>query len=270
MLAARYISPYWWREALGARVRTAVRSIGFKPYIFDKSIEGVACRVKIANPTAAAWYGQNAVHASQELRFVRDHLLRPGMTVVEVGAHHGHETIPLSRWVGPTGRVIAVEPLPENLEIMAENKALNGLDNVEIAAAALGAVSGQARIRNTSNASISTGGGGLEVEALTLDALCAARNARPDLLKLDVEGFEVDVLMGARETLAHGPALQIELHVHALPKFSRTVEDFWRLIEVDRYELWLQTDDLRPPEPIPGPVHPGHRAHIFAQPKPVN
>ena len=60
-------------------------------------------------PTIKSCNG-SAVDASYEMNFVKQKLVKPGTVVVECGAHHGAQTILLSRWVGPQGRVVAIEP----------------------------------------------------------------------------------------------------------------------------------------------------------------
>lgn len=266
-LSARYLSPFWWKETLRARAVTLVNSVGFRPHVIRKRIEGEDCAFFIGDPTGAAWYGRTLDHDNLEMRFVREHLLKPGMTVLEVGGHHGHDTIPLSRWAGEAGRVITVEPLPETVAIIRENVRLNDLRNVEIVAAALGAESGAARLKRTSNGSIATGDSGAPVDVLTVDDLCERRGVWPDLIKLDVEGFEVDVLLGAKKALARRPVLQVEIHPHALPKFGRTAQDFWNALDLTGYECWMQLNDLDVPQPAVVPAPTPNRCHLFARPK---
>jgi FkbM family methyltransferase len=265
-VSTRYTSPRWWGEALKARLNPLIASVGFKPHVISKRLEGVDCQFYLANPTGAAWYGRQKDHRNIELAFARDHMLRPGMRVLEVGGHHGHDLIALSRWVGPTGRVISLEPVPENVAVIRKNIALNTLANAEVIAAAAAAHSGESRINPISNGAIAVDGG-VTVASTTIDDLCRAQNFQPDYIKMDIEGFEIDALLGAEETLRRRPALHVELHVHALPKYGRSVADFWDLIDTNAYALWLQDDDLAPPIPIDGPVTPPHRAHVFALPK---
>lgn len=270
MLSARYFSPFWWGEVLRARTATWVTAIGFQPKVVRKRIEGVECDFFLANPTGAVWYGRTLDHENLEMRFARERMIRPGMTILEVGGHHGHDTIPLATWTGPAGHVITVEPLPENVSVIHENLRLNALGNVTVIAAALGATSGSAKLKQTSNGSIATGESGVGIDVLSVDDLCARVGRWPDLIKMDVEGYEIDVLLGATQALARRPALHIELHHHALPKFGRKPADLWALFETAAYDLWLQDDDLAPPRPIDGPVPTTHRCHIFAIPKAVS
>ena len=73
------------------------------------------------------------------MRFIRGNLVKPGSVVLECGAHHGAHTILLSKWVGDQGKVIAVEPMPENAAIIRRNIELNGLTNVTVVEKMVGA-----------------------------------------------------------------------------------------------------------------------------------
>lgn len=261
----RYLNTKWWSEVVRGRARRFVKRFGFKPHVIEKTIEGEAFLFFLADSDALAWYGF-AEHQNAELRLARDHMLKPGMRVLELGGHHGHDTLPLSRWVGPDGRVVTVEPLPRNVGAIEENLRLNGVANVTVVAAAAGSAGGEGHLKDTSNGSIA-GPGGVPIAIRTVDEICAAHDFAPDYIKMDIEGFEVDAMMGAKAALARRPHLHIELHVHALPKYQRTVAEFWSLFDHASYELWLQTDDLEAPSRIPGPVEPPHRSHVFAIPR---
>ena len=67
-----------------------------------------------------------------------EHLLRPGMTVLDIGAHHGFYTLLASKCVGPTGSVIAFEPSPRERKALRLNVRLNRCKNVSIQGLALG------------------------------------------------------------------------------------------------------------------------------------
>ena len=66
-------------------------------------------------------------------------LLRPGDTSIDVGAHVGFHALVAARCVGPSGQVIAIDPQPYNADRILTNSALNGLDNILVVVAAVGA-----------------------------------------------------------------------------------------------------------------------------------
>jgi FkbM family methyltransferase len=142
-------------------------------------------------------------------------LLRPGDVAVDVGANIGAHTIPLAKMVGPTGRVHAFEPQARMFELLTENVGLNVLGNVEARQAALGAAPGTAKVPPIDYETLGNFGGvavngadGDDVPLVTIDSL-ELPSVR--LIKIDVEGMEVDVLQGAAATIArHGPILYCE------------------------------------------------------------
>ena len=134
-----------------------------------------------------------------EERFLKSYL-RPGDVVVDVGANIGTETLTASALVGETGRVFAIEPQPRIFSFLQQNIALNGFTNVVPLQFAVSDVEGVVTLAegllDTSNMVVA--GGGQEVPARPLDRILEPyAPARVDLLKIDVEGFEYDVLRSA-------------------------------------------------------------------------
>ncbi len=144
---------------------------------------------------------------------------RPGDTVVDAGAFIGRHTLAYARDVGPRGRVIAVEPHPENFRLLQRNVRANGYQNVTCVPCALSNFTGQSRLaydRETSTSALATAGSRtVSVRVRTLDDLLAeCQVSRVDLMKIDVEGAEVDVLRGAKKTLAAQPQPRLIIENH--------------------------------------------------------
>ena len=148
---------------------------------------------------------------------------RPGDTVVDVGANIGEWTLQMADAVGPSGRVIAIEPIPRLAEAVRKSALANHMPQVEVVAAALAESERQAEFAvergNTGGSRLGPHPGGGEavdhitVRVATLDALIAeAGIGRVDFIKVDVEGFELEVLLGARATLErHRPPMYLEI-----------------------------------------------------------
>jgi FkbM family methyltransferase len=143
--------------------------------------------------------------------------IRPGMCVVDVGANVGLYTGLFSRLVGPTGRVISVEPVDANFESLSRSVRRNGWANVEAHHCALAAESGAARMKcdplNSGNNAIErivddTAAG---VTLKTVDEIVAGR--RVDFIKVDVQGWEASVLRGGRRTLRENRPLKLFLEI---------------------------------------------------------
>jgi FkbM family methyltransferase len=148
--------------------------------------------------------------------------LKAGDVFYDVGSNAGFFAVVAARLVGPSGRVVAFDPAPENCEVIREQVALNGFDAYCTAVQkAVGGRGGRATFSSATPGSSMghLGGAGrgersMEVEVTTLDDAAAAYGA-PTFIKLDVEGAEGDVMAGARRLLSSGaarPAWLIELH----------------------------------------------------------
>lgn len=144
-----------------------------------------------------------------------ERFLRPGDLAVDVGANVGAYTLFLAKLVGPAGEVIACEPDPRNLERLRANVERNGLRQVEIEALAIGAAPGEVNfatgLDSIGHVASEGAAGSLRVPVTTLDALCARR--RPAFIKVDVEGFEPEVVAGANELMTAGVPLAWQLEL---------------------------------------------------------
>lgn len=149
-------------------------------------------------------------------RSLVEHILQPGMTVLDIGAHHGFYTLLASRKVGDGGRVLAFEPSPRERRKLLRHLRLNRCTNVQVKACALGSAQGESDLFVVIG--YETGFNSLRppdtpeptqrvrVTVSTLDA-CLEREKmeRVDFVKLDVEGGEMEVLKGAAGLLARRP-----------------------------------------------------------------
>lgn len=150
-----------------------------------------------------------------EMRFV-ERLLRPGMTVVDIGAHHGLYTLLASKRVGASGRVIAFEPSPRECKRLAKHVRVNRCHNVEIQPCALGQHRGEADLfvvngyRDWGNSlrppAVPDPTRRVRVQVQRLDDLLEERGIEQvDFIKLDAEGGELAVLHGAPRLLQSAP-----------------------------------------------------------------
>jgi FkbM family methyltransferase len=145
--------------------------------------------------------------------------LSPGMTFVDVGAHIGLLTLAGARAVGPTGKVLAIEPAPTAFEALRRTIAVSGLaGSVKAIRQAIGAHSERRTfyVRDVlGRSSLSPSGSDseasideIEVELSPLDNLLQV-GERVDLVKIDVEGAELAVLAGMTRIIAENPYLVI-------------------------------------------------------------
>ena len=162
----------------------------------------------------------SVVAGNARLCAVLDTVLRPGSTVIDVGANIGVIAAYAAMRVGSGGRVVAIEPAADNLQVLAENLRRNNLTNVSIVDAAGGRrrESRQFYLRGDVSAvnslfpesCYSTVTATTEVRVAPVDDLV---EGDADLVKIDVEGAELDVLAGMPRLLARrGIHLVVEWH----------------------------------------------------------
>ncbi len=155
--------------------------------------------------------------------------IRPGDTIIDVGANVGFFTTLFSRLVQSNGQVLAFEPDPENLKLLRSNvAALGEKPNVTIVACAVGSEVGTANfsLDEATGATGHLGGtstlGGmlygdgklrvLETPVETIDGVVHRMDLEPTVIKLDIEGGEFDALRGATTTIAtYNPIIVSEL-----------------------------------------------------------
>ena len=154
-----------------------------------------------------------------------------GKTVYDVGSHIGIITLFFSRATGETGKVISFEPNPETFAILCKNVDMNGLTNVKLVNIALGEERGTLPLVF---GEYDAGLGTLD-RAIQIDLLHNKRGIKPktrlvevypldeyilvgslpdpDFVKIDVEGYEYNILLGMQDTIRRcKPALLVEMH----------------------------------------------------------
>ncbi|HEV7257968.1 MAG TPA: FkbM family methyltransferase [Bosea sp. (in: a-proteobacteria)] len=139
-------------------------------------------------------------------------LIAPGMHVADVGANFGYYSLLMADLIGPSGRLLAVEPNPPVVEMLQRTLDLNGFTSrTTVVAAAAGSGEGEGRLLvppgEPKNATLVGGGAGgdeasrVSVPIHSLDALLADF-PRVDFLKIDAEGAEEDIVLGLSETIS--------------------------------------------------------------------
>ncbi|MEA2677034.1 MAG: hypothetical protein QOJ81_1175 [Chloroflexota bacterium] len=152
------------------------------------------------------------------------HLASPGTWAFDVGANVGLFAVDLSRAVGPTGRVFAIEPLSATADLLRSNLENEGCRNVEVVVAAAGAVAGEVELllaQDSAQHSTATelpmgqiSYASVKVPCVTLDDLWeGAGRPTVSFVKIDVEGAEEAVLRGALVMIrACRPQMIVEVH----------------------------------------------------------
>jgi FkbM family methyltransferase len=172
--------------------------------------------------------------------------LRPGDVALDIGANFGSHTIPLAQFVGPGGAVYAFEPQRILFQILCGNVALNEIGNVRALPVALGRAAGRTKVPALDYRGANNFGGiplgAAEGEDVAVVALDQVELPKARLIKIDVEGMELDVLAGARATLARcRPILYVEND-----RADKSEALVAQLLQ-DGYRMWWHTPPLYNP-----------------------
>jgi FkbM family methyltransferase len=187
--------------------------------------------------------------------------LKPGNIAVDVGANIGYLTLLMARLVSPNGKVYAVEPGEDNLLCLRKNIELNSCTNVEVLPVAAGAKRSSRPLYIREAGTLHsfyprTEGHALasQVSEMPLDELLAG--IKIDLIKIDVEGAEIDVLAGMERILRNDPEIQciIEWNPIALKRAGHTSNELPELLIQHGFQLWAIDEETAALMPI----HSGH------------
>jgi FkbM family methyltransferase len=200
-----------WAKLRTWRLRRSLSA--FTPYVVENTYCGVPLKIRIADPLAQGWYN-GPWGASTEIDLLRRGSLREGAIVFDLGAHQGVVAMVLASIVGPAGKVVAVEALPHNAKACSDNVELNGFTNLQVEAAAVADRPGTVELGTDLDAQVKNEATTITticVPAVTIDQL-AERHGSPEVLFIDVEGYECHALRGAPSTMTRRPDCFIEIH----------------------------------------------------------
>jgi len=179
-------------------------------------------------------------------------LLKIGDTAIDIGANMGETLMNFSKIVQSNGNTHGFEPDSINYARCVENLKLNNLKNITLNKLGLGNAAGEFRIKvdtptnrggnritdqNDENSEI--------IQVITLDQYVLDKNiSKIDLIKIDVEGFEFNVLRGAEQTLSkYNPVLFIELDNDNLKQQNASAKILIKFLAEKGYEITNADDD---------------------------
>lgn len=194
----------------------------------------------------------------------------PGSVCLNIGANLGVYSLQFAHWSGPNGVVYAFEPNPEAAVALRRHAAMNQFaDRIEVVECAVSDHRGTATLHLTGVEGMSRLGEpnprlagrtrAMEVTVDTLDGFCRIRRIRPTAMMMDIEGFEVAALIGARDlfTASPPPVAVIELHPDSWGIAGTTRGDLERLLAEYRLRV----------VPLSGQVDPlSEYGHVALEP----
>jgi len=149
--------------------------------------------------------------------------LRKGMVIAEIGANIGYYALMEALRIGKEGKVYAIEPVAENIELLKKNIEANGYENIEVFNKAIGDKNEKKDLLLSRQSNLSSfcehidldkTGEKREVELQTLDSFLQGKR-KPDFVRMDVEGYEFEIMQGMKKTLKEAGHLQLFIEVHA-------------------------------------------------------
>ena len=186
--------------------------------------------------------------------------LKPGQTYVDIGCYIGFYALHSAKLVGAEGKVIAIDANPENIEIVKKNVEINKISNLAAYNFAITDKDGYSDFYLTKLSAANSLQkrelfptiAKIKIQTSTLDTLDSLKSIDEiDLLKIDIEGSEVDCLKGARHVLEKTRNIIVECHStqnkHRVEKFLQknfSVKELDFLEELDCYHLACQKKGL--------------------------
>jgi FkbM family methyltransferase len=214
---------------------------------------------------------------SAETEFV-GRLLHPGMTVLDIGAHHGLYTLLASKRVGPEGRVIAFEPSPRERRRLLRHISINGCSNVFVEPLALGDHAGEADLflvegrqdwcNSLRPPEVDERTCTVRVEVRPLDDVMRVLGiSRVDFVKLDAEGAELSFLHGASKLLqsASRPAILAEVQDIRTRSWGYPAREIVRFLASANYR-WFALAEAGELQPVSSDL-PSYDANLVALPR---
>lgn len=184
------------------------------------------------------------VYAEESLQKALVKYLQAGDIFIDIGANFGIHSLLAAKLVGPTGKIYAFEPVPVNLDLLMKNIKLNKLQNMEVLPCAVSNsnkqyvemyIPGEEVAITASLHSCMERVVSIEVQNVRLDDWVAF-NMYPKLIKIDVEGAELEVLKGAGSLLQRcHPILLIEVHGYVLSDFGASISELQKYLEDHDY-----------------------------------
>lgn len=187
---------------------------------------------------------------------IRRHI-RPGMTFIDAGANMGDFTLQAARLVGSSGRVIAIEPAPENYSYLQRSIELNGYSHARALPIALSDTDGTASLQILGLSTAHTLAPlppqyvypRVTVPTRKLDSVVAEQQLqRVDMVKIDVQEVEIEVLRGAEQTLRANPQLVMFLDLPKRLEMRRAIAEF---LAPFGYTYFPECDENAPTREIP-------------------
>jgi FkbM family methyltransferase len=168
---------------------------------------------------------------------------QPGEVILEIGANIGYYTILQSKKIGPKGQIYAIEPEKENFEYLKKNVKLNKLNNVTLFKQAIGDKNGELEIYAYEQGNLNSPfkwddnyKGKEKVKEQTIDTFLEGKKD-PNWIRMDVEGYEYNILIGAKKTLRNKNLKRMFIEFHFGMVEKQNMVDLLKMIRDSGFEI---------------------------------
>jgi FkbM family methyltransferase len=237
----RFLGPFWtfcggaFRGLLGRSGLFVRQSVGdYGPFYLD---------IRFAFSNFSAWGADR--HNDGFDACIKE---ATGMNcVLDIGAHIGLVSLPMASVVAPGGTVISFEPSKANRELLKRHAKRNGFSDVIVIEDKLvGAqnesgvdfyeLNGASGMNSAAPGAVGNGYNLIPKDQVTLDDYCAENNLKPQLIKIDVEGAEIDVLKGAVNIIRQEhPTIFLSFHPRHVSQMGYSADDLVNLLKDYNY-----------------------------------
>ena len=221
---------------------------------FGKGVVRKINGMKVRFPARWSRYYESD-YESGNYNFLKEQV-KPGMHIIDVGAHLGLFSSVSAQLTGPEGKIVCFEPTPGTFKLLQQTLKLNHCSNVTAVQAAISKKEGSATfyvgntdannsnslVKNKAESEIS----GYEVKLTTIDKAVQQYQLSPSLIKIDAEGAEMDALRGAVRTIKdHMPMLILGLHPAAIVANGDSLKEIWDLVKEANYKIFYNNTEIR-------------------------
>ena len=186
-------------------------------------------------------------YEAENYNFLKEYV-KPGIDVIDIGAHLGLFSTFCSKLNKGEGKIVCFEPTPGTFAILQQTLKLNHCHNVTAVQAAVSSENGMATFYVSHTAGCNSNSllknrdekqlSAYDVKLMTIDSITSTYSLQPSLIKIDVEGAELDALKGGIETFKRfKPVLILGLHPEFIKIKGDSLEAIWDLLRQNQYEV---------------------------------
>lgn len=184
--------------------------------------------------------------------------IKPGNIIIDIGANIGYYALLEARLVGNSGRIFAIEPVLQNIELLKKNIKINNYQNIEVFQTAIGDKNGMdwmyisqksnwnSLIRR--NEILPTIVDKVPVKVITLDSFFKHKKICPDFVRMDVEGYEVEIIKGLEKYFINNrKPLKIFMEIHADRGIIK-IKNMIKSLKMHRFQTKIIINELDSPQ----------------------